>query len=147
MTFHTTFWKSETKNVSGIIVPEDVVVALGGGKRPAVRVTLQGYTYRSTIAKMGEHYLISFSSEHRTNSGLKGDETLDVTLELDTAPRRVEPPEDLKVSLEAAGLLAAFMALAPSHQKEYVRNIEEAKTPETRERRISKAVEKLSLGH
>ena len=147
MTFNTTFWKSETKNVSGIIVPEDVVVALGGGKRPAVRVTLQGYTYRSTIAKMGEHYLISFSSEHRTNSGLKGDETLDVTLELDTAPRTVEPPEDLRVSLEAAGLLAAFMSLAPSHQKEYVRNIEEAKTPETRERRISKAVEKLSSGH
>lgn len=147
MTFNTTFWRSETKKVSGIIVPEDVVVALGGGKRPAVRVTLQGYTYRSTIAKMGEHYLISFSSEHRTKSGLKGDETLDVTLELDTAPRTVEPPEDLKVSLEAAGLLAAFMALAPSHQKEYVRNIEEAKTPESRERRISKGVEKLSLGH
>lgn len=146
MTFNTTFWRSETKNVAGIIVPEDVVAALGGGKRPAVRISLAGYTFRSTVAKMGEHYLISFSSEHRTKSGLRGDETLDVTLELDAEPRTVEPPEDLKARLEAAGLLTAFSAQAPSHQKEFVRHIEEAKTPETRERRIAKVVDTLTLG-
>jgi hypothetical protein len=143
-TFNTTLRKALTKQASGIVVPEDILLSLGAGKRPAVKVTLGGYTYRSTVGKMDELYMISFSSEHRTKSGLNGDETLDVTLELDTEPRTVSPPQDLKEALESVNLLAAFESSAPSHQKEFVRQVADAKTVETRQRRIAKVIEALS---
>ena len=142
--FNTTLRRAETKQVSGIVVPETVLNELGGSKRPAVKVTLAGYTYRSTVGKMGDLYMISFSSEHRVKSGLQGDETLDVTLELDTEKRSFEPPQDLKESLVAANLLSAFESSAPSHQKEFVRQVEAAKTAETRQRRIAKVLETLA---
>lgn len=95
---------------------------------------------------MGGKYMISFNPEHQKASGVQdGDET-DVTLELDLEPRTVEIPKDLKNALIKASALEAFEKSAPSMKKEYVRQVEEAKAPETRERRIAKIVEKLSVG-
>jgi len=88
--------------------------------------------------------MISFNSEHRKAAGVQGGEETDVTLELDLEPRTVELPKDLKAALMEANALAAFEQSAPSMKKEYVRQVEEAKAPETRERRIAKIVEKLS---
>jgi hypothetical protein len=145
ITFHTTILQTG-KNTAGIQVPEDVIEKLGGGKQPLVRVTIGNYTYRSAVAVMGGRYMISFSSEHRNAAGVQGGEETDVTLELDFEPRTVEIPRDLKAALVNAGALEAFEKSAPSMKKEYVRQVEEAKAQETRERRIVKIVEKLSAG-
>ena len=145
ITFHTTILQTGT-NTAGIQVPEDVIERLGGGKRPLVRVTIQGYTYRSAVAVMGGKYLISFSPEHRKASGVGGGDETDVTLELDLEPRTVELPTDLKDALLQANALDAFEKTAPSMKKEYVRQVQEAKAQETRERRIAKIVEKLRNG-
>lgn len=141
MRFETTM--AQSGNNTGIPVPEDVVAALGGGKRAAVSVTVNGYAYRSTIASMGGRYLIPFSSDKRTTTGIGGGDAIVVDLELDTAPRTVEVPDDLAAALEAAGLRAAFDALAPSHRKAHVTAVTEAKSPATRERRIAAAVAKV----
>lgn len=141
--FHTTILQTG-KNTAGIEVPPDVIEKLGGGKRPLVRVTVNKYTYRSAVAVMSGKYMVGFSAEHRQSSGIRGGQAVDVTLELDTAPRTVELPKDLETALKKAGALGAFEKSAPSMQKEYVRQVTEAKAQETRERRISKIVEKLS---
>lgn len=136
----------QTGNNTGIQVPAEIIDQLGGGKRPLVRVTLNQYTYRSAVAVMDGKYMISLSAEHRQAAGVKGGDKAQVTLELDLEPRSVELPDDLKAALLAAGCLPAYEKSAPSMKKEYVRQVEEAKTPETRERRILKIVEKLSQG-
>ena len=141
--FHTTILQTG-KNTAGINVPADVIEKLGGGKRPLVRVTVKKYTYRSAVAVMGDKYMISFNSVHREASGVQGGDEVDVTLELDLAPRTVELPKDLKTALTKAGALDAFEKSAPSMKKEYVRQVEEAKAQETRARRIAKIVERLS---
>jgi hypothetical protein len=141
--FHTTILQTG-KNTAGIQVPEEIIEQLGAGKRPLVRVTINKYTYRSAVAVMDRKYMISFNSEHRKAAGVQGGEETDVTLELDLEPRTVELPKDLKAALMEANALAAFEQSAPSMKKEYVRQVEEAKAPETRERRIAKIVEKLS---
>ena len=130
-------------NNTGIPVPEEVVTALGGGKRPAVTVVVNGYSYRSTVAPMGGQNLISFSSDKRKATGIGGGDPIVVDLELDTAPRVVDVPADLGTALDDAGVRAAFDALAPSHRKAHVTAVEGAKTPATRERRVAAAVEKL----
>ncbi len=145
VTFHTTILQTG-KNTAGIQVPDEVIEQLGGGKRPLVRVKIAQYSYRSAIAVMDGKYMISFSAEHRQASGINGGDEADVTLELDLEPRAVELPEDLKAALEQAGAMAAFEKTAPSMKKEYVRQVEEAKAAETRERRISKIIEKLGSG-
>ncbi|MEV8447231.1 YdeI/OmpD-associated family protein [Streptomyces parvus] len=143
MKFSTTMF--QTGNNTGIEVPEDVVEALGAGKRPPVNVTVNGYAYRSTIAPMGGQYLIPFSADKRKATGIGGGDAIEVELTLDTAPRTVEPPEDLAVALAAApGAAEAFAALAPSRQKAHVASVEGAKTDATRERRIAKAVAELT---
>ena len=124
-------------------VPPEVVAALGKSKKPAVKVALNGYTYRSTVATMGGKFMISLSAENRKAAGLEGDERLEVKLELDTEPRITEVPSDLKAALVKAKSLAAFEKAAPSRRKEFVRQVEEAKTAETRDRRILKVVESL----
>lgn len=130
-------------NNTGVAVPEEVVTSLGAGKRPAVTVTVNGYTYRSTVAPMGGQYLISFSSDRRKATGIAGGDAIVVDLELDTAPRTVDVPADLGAALGDAGVRAAFDALAPSHRKAHVTSVEDAKTPATRERRIAAAVAKI----
>nr|WP_202467104.1 YdeI/OmpD-associated family protein [Streptomyces sp. SID8378] len=135
----------QTGNNTGIEVPEDVVEALGAGKRPPVNVTVNGYAYRSTIAPMGGQYLIPFSADKRKATGIGGGDAIEVELTLDTAPRTVEPPEDLAVALAAApGAAEAFAALAPSRRKAHVASVEGAKTDATRERRIAKVVAELT---
>ena len=145
LTFHTTILQTG-KNTAGIQVPEEIIEKLGAGKRPLVRVTINKYTYRSAVAVMNSKYMISFNPEHRKASGVQGGDETDVTLELDLEPRTVEIPKDLKDALIKANALDAFEESAPSMKKEYVRQLEEAKAQETRERRITKIVEKLSAG-
>ncbi len=134
----------QTGNNTGIEVPADVVEALGAGKRPPVVVTVNGYEYRSTIAPMGGKYLIPFSAERRGESCIGGGDAIDVELELDTAPRVVEVPADLRAALdEAPETAAAWEKLSFSHQKAHVTSVLGAKAAETRARRIAAVVAKL----
>jgi hypothetical protein len=141
LTFKTSVLQAEDMNATGIAIPASVVDKLASGKRPKVLVTLNGYTYRTTVASMGGDFVVPLAAEHRQKAGVTGGDRVDVTLELDTAPREVEVPKDLAAALKKAGARAAFDALAFSHRKEHVRAIEEAKAPETRTRRIEKAVQ------
>jgi hypothetical protein len=138
--FRTSILQAEGMNATGIVVPDEIVEKLGAGKKPKVAVTLKGYTYRSTVAVMGGKYMLPLAKEHRDAAGVKANDKVEVTLELDTAPREVEVPKDLAAALRKAGLTKDFAALAFTHRKEHVRAIEEAKAPETRLRRIEKAV-------
>jgi len=140
--FHTTILRTG-KNTAGIQVPAEIIAKLGSGKRPLVRVTVNNYTYRSAVAVMNDKYMISFSSAHREAAGVEGGDEAEITLELDLEPRTVEVPQDLKTALVNSSALEAFEKSAPSMQKEYVRQVVEAKAQETRERRIAKIVEKL----
>jgi hypothetical protein len=130
-------------NNVGIAVPEEIVHSFGAGKRVPVRVTLKGYTYASTVAVMGGRFLIPVAKVHREAAGVAAGEELDVTLEHDAGPRTVEVPADLADSLAAVGLTEAFAALAYSHRKEHVRSVEDAKKPETRQRRIHAVITAL----
>ena len=139
-TFKTTVLKSEGMNATGMRVPSAVVDQLGSGKRPKVTVTLKGYTYRSTVAVYGDEFFLPLAAVHREAAGVVAGQRVQVSVELDTAPREVEVPNDLAAALNKAGARAAFDALAFTRRKEHVRAIEEAKAPETRARRIDKAV-------
>lgn len=141
-TFRTTLFQKG--NNVGIEVPDSVIDELGAGHRPPVRVVLNGYEYRSTVGVMGGKHLIPVAAAIRTAAGVAGGEQHDVLVELDAAPRETVVPEDLARALDDAGLRAAFDALAPSHRKEHVRSVEEAKAPETRARRVAKVLEKLA---
>jgi hypothetical protein len=135
------------KTAVGFAVPEDVVLALGKGKRPPVRVTLNGYTYRNTVAPMGGRYLVGVSAEHRAAAGVAGGEVHDIDLELDDAPRTVELPEDFAAALavdEAAR--RTWDGLSNSNKGWHVSSIEGAKSEETRRRRIEKSVAALREG-
>jgi hypothetical protein len=143
MRFETTM--TLVGNNTGIEVPPEVIEALGAGKKPPVKVTVNGYEYRNTVAVMGRKYMISFSSDKRAATGIQGGDPIVVDLELDTAPRTVEVPDDLAAALDAApGAREAFDRLPPSHKKAHVTAVESAKAPETRQRRIGKAVESLT---
>lgn len=141
MQYETTM--AQLGNNTGIEVPPEVLEALGGGKRPAVHVTVNGYSYQSTVGAMGGRSLIPFSSERRAESGIKGGDALTVEVTLDTAPRIVEVPADLAEALAAAGLRDVFDRLAPSHRKAHVTSVESAKAAETRARRVAAVVTKL----
>lgn len=131
------------KTATGFEVPPELVEELGGGRRPAVTVTVSGYTYRTTVGVMGGRFLVPLSAEHRTAAGLAAGDEVEVDLALDTAPRTVEVPEDLAAALGSAGLREAFDALAFTHRKEHVRAVESAKAAATRERRIAKCLDML----
>ena len=142
--FTTTVLQAEGKNATGLRVPAEIVAALGKQKRPSVRVWIGQYSYRSTIAAYGDVFMLPLSAEHRQVAGVRADDEVQVTLELDSEPRRVEVPVDLAVALaNQPGHTEAFEALAYSARKEHVRQIESAKAPETRERRIAAIVAKL----
>jgi hypothetical protein len=135
------------KTAVGFAVPEATVLALGKGRRPPVNVTINGYTYRSTVAPMGGRYLVGVSAENRAAAGVRGGETHDIELTLDTAPREIELPADF------AGALAAdpearrtFDALSPSNKGYHVTLIGSAKSDETRQRRIEKSIAALHAG-
>ena len=135
------------QTTAGIEVPEEAVEALGKGKRPPVVVTINGYTYRNTVAVMGGTYMIGVSSEHRAASGLKAGDEVDVELILDTQPRTVELPADFAAALAAEpAAQATFDKLSPSNKGYHVSLIEGAKAADTRQRRIEQSIAALREG-
>lgn len=146
MRFRTTILQSG-KTTTGIQVPDEVVAALGPGKRPAVRVTINGYTYRSTVAVMGGAFMVGVSAQHRAGAGVAGGDEVDVDMELDTAPREVRVPEDLAAALAAEPAAGrTFDDLSYSNRSWHVLQVEGAKTDQTRQRRIAKSVDALKDG-
>src|SRR4051812_43245289 len=131
------------KTATGFTVPDDVVERLGAGKRPPVRVTIGGYSYRNTIAVMGGRFMLGVAAEHRAGAGIAAGDVVDVTVELDDQPRTVEVPDDLAAALAGAGVTDRFDGLAYTYRKEHVRAVQDAKSAETRQRRITKIVEGL----
>jgi hypothetical protein len=139
--------KLEGKTATGFQVPAEVVASLGSHKRPPVSVTIKGYTYRSTVMPYSGVFMLPLSAENREAAGVKAGDQVEVTLELDQEPRTVGVPDDLAAALSAQpGARAAFDALSYTLRKEYARQVEEAKTPETRARRIAGVVAKLTTG-
>ncbi len=121
-----------------------MIEALGGGKRAAVVVDVDGYVFSSTIGAMGGRSLIPFSADKRRATGPSGGEAITVELTLDAAPRTVEVPDDLAAALAEAGARSAFDALAPSARKAHVVKVESAKAADTRARRVAAIVSTLS---
>ena len=138
-TFTTTIERAPGMEATGIILPFDPTEVWGRTRVP-VRVSVRGYEYRSTIARMSGRFLIPLAREHREAVGVAGGDVIEVTLVEDTAERTVDVPPDLAAALDAGGLRAPFDALSYTHRKEHVRAVEEAKKPETRRRRIEKVI-------
>jgi Bacteriocin-protection, YdeI or OmpD-Associated/Domain of unknown function (DUF1905) len=146
MHFRTTIVQSG-KNTTGIQVPDEVVEALGSGRRPAVKVTVNGYSYRNTVASMGGVFMVSLSAEHRAGAGVGGGDEVEVDLELDSAPREVTVPPELMAALDAEpAARATFDGLSYSNRSWHVLQVTGAKTEETRRRRIARSVEALKQG-
>jgi len=146
MRFHTTI-EQNGKTATGIRVPDEVVEALGSGKRPAVTVTINGYTYRNTIAVMGGVFMVGVSAEHRAGAGVAGGDEVDVDIALDTAPREVTVPDDFAAALDAEPKArATFDGLSYSNRSWHVLQVNGARTDETRQRRIGKSVDMLREG-
>lgn len=134
-------------NNTGIDVPPDIVEALGGGKRPSVNITVGSFSYRSTVAPMAGKFLIPLSAARRTEAGLAGGDVVEVDLTLDSAPRKVGIPQDLAAALAAEpATLSFFETLSYSNQLRHVLSVTDAKTAETRQRRIDKAMLALRAG-
>jgi len=145
-TFTSPVLKDENVNATGLRVPAESIAELGAGKKPKVKITLNGYTYRSTVAAYGDVFMLPLSAEHRNAAGVQAGDVVEVTLELDLEPRTVDVPEDLAAALAAQpGARDAFDKLSYTMRKEYARQVESAKAQETRERRIAKIVAQLSL--
>jgi hypothetical protein len=135
------------KTATGIEVPAEVVEGLGGSRRPAVNVTINGYGYRSTVASMGGRYLLPISAENRKGAGVAAGDEVEVTLELDTAPRELAVPADLAAALHGAPEAKRFFeGLSYSRRQRYVLQVEGAKKAETRQRRIADTVTRLANG-
>ncbi len=135
------------KTATGIEVPAAVVAKLGSSKKPAVRVTIKGYTYRSTVASMGGRFMLPVSAEVREAAGVAARDKVDVDVELDTAPREVTVPADFGRALARdAAARRFFDGLSFSNKQRIVISIEAAKASETRERRTAKAVSSLREG-
>ncbi|HMJ96838.1 MAG TPA: YdeI/OmpD-associated family protein [Thermoleophilaceae bacterium] len=135
------------KTATGIEVPHEVIAGLDSGKKPPVRVTIGDHTYRTTIAPRGERFLIPVSAENRESAGISAGDEVDVEVEVDTEPREVTVPPDLAAVLERDAKASEFFGtLSYSQKKWYVLPIEQAKTDETRQRRLAKAIEMLREG-
>lgn len=146
MRFHTKILQGG-KTATGIRVPDEVVEALGAGKRPAVSVTINGYTYRSSIAVMGGEFMVGVSADNRAGAGVQGGDDVVVDIELDTAPREVAVPADFATALASEpAARQTFDRLSYSNKSWHVLSIEGAKTEETRQRRIAKSIEALRAG-
>ena len=136
------------KTATGIRVPAEVVARLGPSKRPAVRVTINGHTHRSTVAPLGGVHMLPVSAEIRERAGVAAGDEVEVDIELDTEPREVTVPPDFAAALDRdADAKRSFDGLSYSNKRRYVLSIEEAKTDETRQRRIAKAIDTLRAGH
>jgi hypothetical protein len=144
------FWTTvelEGKSATGLVVPDEVVTALAGGKRPAVAVTVGDHTYRTTVMPMGGRFMVPLSAANRTAAGVVAGDRISVEIVRDTAPREVLVPPDLAQALgHDAEVLQFFDGLSYTHRKEWVRWIEEAKRAETRSNRVSQAIVELRQG-
>ena len=146
MTFRTLI-ELGGKTATGLRVPDEVVDALGSGKRPAVRVRIGSHTYRSTVAVMDGVFMLPLSAENREAAGVAAGDEVEVTLELDTAPREVAVPDDFAAALDAdPEARRTFDALSYSNKRFHVEPITGARTEETRQRRIEKSVGILHEG-
>ena len=135
------------KTATGLEVPAEVVESLGKGKRPPVQVTVGAHTYRSTVAVMGGAYFVPLSAENRTAAGVAAGDEVDVELVADDAPRTIDVPPDLAEALAAEPAAKTFFdALSYSKQRWFAESVTGAKKPETRQRRVEKAVEMLREG-
>ena len=129
------------KSATGIEVPQEVIDGFNAGKKVAVTVEINGYSYRSSVGPYKGVNKLPVSAENRAGAGISAGDIVDVTLELDTAPRVVEAPDELAAALATdAAAQAAFAALSPSAQKAHIVSVTGAKTDETRERRIAKVL-------
>jgi len=129
---------------TGIPVPDEIVAGLGPGKRHAITVTINGHSYRSSVAPYRGKYMIALSAENRSLAGVAGGDEVDVTVELDDQPRTVDEPEVLRAALDAdPAARAAFAALSFSNQRRHVLAIEGAKTDATRQRRLDATLAEL----
>jgi len=145
VSFNTTIL--QLGNNTGINVPDEVVEKLGAGKKPPVIVTVNDYTYRNTIAVMGGKFMIGVSADIRSKTGIKGGNKVKVTLELDTKPREVEVPADFQRLLDKNSKARQFFeTLSYSNKQRYVLPLGQAKTEETRQRRMEKAINDLIEG-
>jgi len=135
------------KTATGVQVPDEIVEGLGGGKRAAVTVTINSYTYRSSIASMGGRILLPVSAEVRERAGVAAGDLLTVDIELDTQPREIDVPDDLQAALSAdPDAQRYFDGLTYSNQRRVVEPLAAAKTAETRQRRLDKTIVALHEG-
>ncbi len=135
------------RTATGIHVPDEVITALAAGRRPAVRATVNGYTYRSTVASMGGRFMLPVSAEHRAGAGVAAGESVIVVLERDDEPRRVTVPPELAAALEGdPRAKLRFESLSYSAQLRHVLDVDGAKTAETRQRRLAKVLAALRGG-
>jgi Bacteriocin-protection, YdeI or OmpD-Associated/Domain of unknown function (DUF1905) len=134
-------------NNTGINVPDNIIESFGVGKKPPVVITLNKFTYRGTVAVMGGKYMVSLSAENRKNAKVSGGDEVEITIELDAQPRMVELPADFEKALSKnASCRNNYEKLAPSRKKAIVLSITDAKTEETRKKRIEKAIASLAAG-
>lgn len=134
-------------NNTGFEIPEAFVEELGGGKKPKVSVTVNGFTYRSSIARMGGQYLLGVSKERREAAGVAGGDVLEIDIELDAAPRVIDVPLALAESFAENSKAKAFWdSMSYSNQRWHAEQIEGAKTDETRARRVAKSIAMLNEG-
>ena len=146
MRFRTTI-QLEGKTATGFRVPAEVVDGLEKGKRPPVRVTIGGHSYRSTVAVFGDVFMLPLAAEHRLAAGVSAGDEVEVELDLDTEPREVVVPPDFAEALDADPDARRFFdGLSYSNKRRFVLSIEDAKTVETRQRRIAGAVRRLQEG-
>lgn len=135
------------KTATGLEVPAEVVDALGSGRNPAVSVTLGGHTYRTTVASRAGRYLIPVSAENRAAAGVSAGDDLEVEIGLDDQPRTLTVPDELARALDDAPEARTFFeGLSRSKQQVFTLSVEGAKTDETRQRRVEKAVSMLREG-
>jgi antitoxin component of MazEF toxin-antitoxin module len=133
---------------AAVLLDDAQVAVVGqGAKRFPVVATVNGYTWRTSVARMGGEFLVGLPREVREGAGVTAGDDVEVTLELDTAPREVEVPEALAAALATdPEAKAAFDGMAFTHRKEYARWVAEAKRDETRQRRVQQALVMIRTG-
>jgi hypothetical protein len=143
VTFKAVIW-GEGKTATGIPVPVEIVETLAGGKKPLVKASINGYTFRNSVMPYNGEYMLPLSAENREAAGVRAGDQVEVALELDTEPRIVEIPTDLQMALaKKSGAFELFESLSYSKRKEFVRQVENAKTQETRDKRIAGIADQL----
>jgi hypothetical protein len=146
MKFRTTILQND-KTATGIQIPDEVMTALAAGRKPPVRITINGFTYRSTVATIDGRPMVGVSAENRAGAGVKGGETVDVEIELDTSPRELTIPAVLAdVLAREPAARKTFDGLSYTNRQWHVLQVTTAKTDETLQRRLEKSIAALREG-